>query len=127
MANFSVKKINNKKVWEKFVISKNPRSFLQSWNWGETNKLLGEKIERLGFYHNGKLSGVCLLIKQTAKRGPHFLIPAGPILDWRDSKLVSFFVSVIKDLARNEKVWFIRMRPELLDSEHSRQILKIFG
>jgi len=127
MAQYQVKEIKNKKIWEQFVLSQNPQSFLQSWNWGETNRLMGSKIFRLGFFNQKKLTGACLLIKQNAKRGPHLIIPAGPIIDWDNQALINFVSKEIKKLAHQEKVWFVRIRPKLLDSLGSRQLLKNLG
>jgi len=127
MVNYEIENITNKDLWEKFILSKNPKSFLQSWAWGETNEREGTKFFRLGLKKNGKLVGVSLIIKENAKRGPHFIIPGGPILDWGDVKLVNYFISTIKDLAKKEKVWFIRIRPELLDTSENRQLFKKLG
>lgn len=127
MAEYEVKEIGNKEVWEKFVLSHNPRSFLQSWNWGETNRLMGDKVFRLGFFKNGEQIGVCLLIKQRAKRGPHFLVPGGPIMDWGNRNLVEFFIKTIQELAKKEKVWFVRIRPELLDNDENQKLLSDLG
>lgn len=124
MDKYEVENITDKDLWGKFVISKNPKSFLQSWAWGETNEKEGAKIFRLSFKRNGKLVGVSLIIKEDAKRGPHFIIPGGPILDWDDRKLVNYFISTLKDLAKKEKVWFIRIRPELLDTLENRELFK---
>jgi len=127
MAQYQTKEIKNKKIWEQFVLSQNPQSFLQSWNWGETNKIIGNKIFRLGFFNQKKLVGTCLLIKQNAKRGSHLIIPGGPTIDWDNQNLVNFVSKEIKKLAREEKVWFVRVRPELLDSPKSRQLFKNLG
>jgi len=127
MAEYEVKEVDDKESWEKFILSHNPRSFLQSWNWGETNKLMGDKVFRLGFFENGELIGVCLLIKQRAKRGPHFLVPGGPIMDWGNRKLVEFFIKTIKDLAKKEKVWFLRIRPELLETGENQKLFSDLG
>lgn len=127
MAKITVKEIESKGIWENYILSQKPCSFLQSWNWGETNKLIGKKIFRLGFYEDGKLIGTSLIIKESARRGPHFLIPGGPILDWNDKKLVKFFLETIKDLAKKEGVWFIRVRPELLDTEDNKRILASYN
>lgn len=124
---YKVKEINEKVVWERLVLSFNPKSFLQSWNWGETNKILGKKIFRLGIYNNQRLLGVCMLIKETAKRGPHFLIPAGPMLVWQKKNLVEFFFNYLKVLAKREGVWFIRVRPELLDAEGNKMLFRELG
>ena len=42
----------NKETWEKFLASVQEKTFLQSWNWGEFNKKMGQKIWRLGVYNN---------------------------------------------------------------------------
>lgn len=127
MAKFSLKDIVAKKVWEDFVISHNPGSFLQSWNWGETNIIIGEKIFRLGFLKDGILAGVCLVIKVHAKRGSHFIIPGGPLINWDDGQLVKYFISTLKSLAKKEKVWFVRIRPDLLDTKENAKKLKRLG
>jgi len=127
MAQYQTKEIKNRKIWEQFVLSQNPQSFLQSWNWGETNKTIGNKIFRLGFFNRKKLVGICLLIKQNAKRGSHLIIPGGPIINWDNQNLINFVSREIKKLAREEKAWFVRVRPELLDSPKSRQLFKSLG
>lgn len=128
MEKFEEKIITDKKVWEDLLLAKHPQSFLQSWNWGETNRLMGKKVFRVGIYNKtiARLEGIYLAIKEEAKRGPHLLIPAGPIIDWEDKKMVSFFLESIQNLGKQEKVWFVRVRPELLDSpEHKRLFTRL--
>lgn len=127
MDEYEVENIIDKDIWEKFILSNNPKTFLQSWAWGETNEKEGAQIFRLGLKKDNKIVGACLIIRENAKRGPHFIIPAGPILNWKDSKLVSYFLSVLKDLAIREKVWFVRIRPEILDMIENRAIFKKLG
>ena len=127
MAKYTAIEITTKKDWEKFVLSHNPYSFLQSWGWGETNEKVGSKIFRIGFKKDEKLVGVCLLIKENAKRGSHLLVPGGPVIDWEDKKLVSIFLKKLKEIAAQEKVWFVRVRPEIKDSEDSKKLFKDLG
>jgi peptidoglycan pentaglycine glycine transferase (the first glycine) len=127
MAEYLVKRINKKEVWEKFVLSQYPKSFLHSWNWGQTAFLCGDKVIRIGFYIDKKLKGVCQLIKQKARRGPHFLIPGGPLIEWNDRRLVNLFIKTIKDFAKDENVWFVRIRPELLDNSRNRELFRKLG
>ncbi len=127
MADYTSKVITDKNIWEGFVLSKKPKSFLQSWNWGEVNDKMGAKIFRLGLYSGKKLSGVCLLILEKAKRGRHLIVPGGPVLDWGDSELVNFFVNQIKTIAHDENAWFVRIRPEILDTPENRSRFKKLG
>lgn len=127
MKSYETKEIKNKHIWERFLISKRPGTFLQSWNWGETNKLVGYKVKRLGFYKKGLFQACALLIYQPAKRGPHLLIPGGPVVDYKDRGLVKYVFKEIKKFAESENVWFVRMRPDTLDDHKLRLFLKNIG
>lgn len=127
MARYKEEIITDKKVWEEFVLSRNPRSFLQSWNWGKTNESIGDEVVRWGYYKDDELVGVCQMIKQTARRGPHFLVPAGPVIDWNDKGLVKFVFGKIRDYARSQGSWFVRIRPELEDNEKNSSLFKSLG
>lgn len=127
METYKAKEIISKTVWEKFILSQNPQTFLHSWNWGETSKILGDKVYRIGFYKGSKLCGAVLLLVQKAKRGPHLIIPGGPFINWKDKKLVSVFIKTIEKIASQECVWFIRIRPEVLDSKDNREYFRKLG
>jgi lipid II:glycine glycyltransferase (peptidoglycan interpeptide bridge formation enzyme) len=127
MAKYESKIIEKKEVWEKFLLGKIPKTFLQSWNWGEVNKKDGAKIFRLGFYKDNKLSGICLAITEKAKRGPHLIVPAGPIMDWTDKKMVRLFIDSVSNLAKSEGSWFLRVRPEILDTQANRKLFAGLG
>ena len=127
MAQYQLKKITNKKVWEDFLISRRPQSFLQSWNWGATKQAVGDEIFRLGLFKENELAGICLVIKQRAKRGCYLLVPGGPILNWSDQAMVLFWRNEIEKLARQEKAWFVRVRPEIINKKVNKTILSDLG
>lgn len=113
MAKYKSEVITDKRIWERFLIGQKPKSFLQSWNWGDVNEKDGSKIFRLGFFKDNKLIGLCLIIEERAKRGAYLIVPAGPIINWKDFGVVNLFVKSIRDLATREHCWFIRVRPEI--------------
>jgi len=127
MGNIRVDLIKDKATWDGYLLSNNPKSFLQSWNWGETNKIVGHKVFRFGYFQGRKLLGVSQIIEERARRGPYFVIPAGPFIDWKNTKLVNITLKNIKDLAGKEKVWFVRIRPEVEDGEKIRMFFKKLG
>ncbi len=45
-----VKEIKEKSDWEDFLLGCEKKTFLNSWNWGEFQKMMGNKIWRLGIY-----------------------------------------------------------------------------
>lgn len=127
MTNITVKEINSKKEWEDFMSSHDEANFLQSWYWGQFHKNLGQKIERTGFYENNKLLGAMLLIVEKAKRGQYLIVPGGPIIDWGDEEIIEAFVKTLRRFAILNDCGFIRVRPQLENSESSVDIFKKHG
>lgn len=116
--------IENKFQWEKWMKSNNPATFLQSWNWGETNAKMGDEVVRYIFYKGSLPVASFQGIIQKAKRGKHILIPGGPVMDWNDQKLIEIVVSFIKKIAIEKNVKFVRIRPDIENSEIINKIFK---
>src|SRR3989344_5190985 len=110
MSKYKVIEVLDKSIWETFLLSRKPGTFLQSWNWGESNRLSGFNIKRLGFYQSENLVGVAQLIHQPAKRGPHYLVPGGPVIDYDNKELVAFTFSTIKNITKGEEEILKNMR-----------------
>ena len=76
-----------------------PHTFLQSWNWGEFHRLMGDKFWRLGIYnyeagsmnHEACLAGAALVIKIFARRGTFLFTPHGPIFRESQSLITNYF------------------------------------
>lgn len=127
MAKITVKNIEDKKVWEDFVLAKNEANFLQSWAWGEFHKALGKTISRVGFFEKEKLIGVMLSVVEPAKRGKYLTVPGGPIIDWGNKSLINAFANNIKQIAKENDCVFIRVRPQLKSDESSKKIFEDLG
>ncbi|MBI4713572.1 peptidoglycan bridge formation glycyltransferase FemA/FemB family protein [Candidatus Uhrbacteria bacterium] len=97
-----------KEKWNEFVKKNGPQSgrFLQSWEWGEFQKAVGEKVERF-VCDNGVAS---VIIRTTPGFGKYAYCPRGPIIE-------DDFFSVIKELSEIiDPIIFFRF--ELLTSFH---------
>lgn len=127
MAEINIKEVVDKKEWENFVLGHEEANFLHSWYWGEFYENLNQKIQRTGFYKSGKLRGVMLSIIEEAKRGRYLIVPGGPIINWEDNQQIKAFVGEIKRIAILNDCSFIRIRPQLIDSEFSRNLFKKLG
>ncbi len=127
MAEITVKNIENKKIWEDFVLSQNEANFLQSWSWGEFHKALGKTIDRTGFYDKDKLVGVMLSVVEPARRGKYLTVPGGPIINWQNKDLINAFANQIKQIAKENSCVFVRVRPQLRSDEFSKKIFKDLG
>ncbi|MDD4271959.1 MAG: peptidoglycan bridge formation glycyltransferase FemA/FemB family protein [Patescibacteria group bacterium] len=123
-----IETIINKSVWENFVGQRAPRTFLQSWEWGEFQKKMGNKIWRLGIFNDNKLSGTALISKISAKRGTFLLIQHGPCLaDEAREEIFAVLLTELKKIGDEEKAGFIRINPLWERGQKNKIFLKNFG
>ena len=119
--------VTNKEVWEEFLLKCAEKTFLQSWNWGEFQERVGNKIWRLGVYDNNKdvqqppaLHNVALVVKVAAKRGTFLLVQH--TLGISDTLL-----NKLKEIAKEENCSFIRVAPLLPRNEENKKLFKDLG
>ena len=127
MANTTIKEISNKETWEKFLISYKYANFLQSWNWGEFHNNLGKEVKRIGFFEDKILVGVMLCIVEKAKRATYLTVPGGPLIDWENKELVQVFKQIIIDIAKKENCSFVRVRPQIFETEGNSKLFERLG
>jgi peptidoglycan pentaglycine glycine transferase (the first glycine) len=125
-----IKEINNKEVWEDFLLQCKDKTFLQSWNWGDFQKSQS-KIWRFGIFENNELISVVLVIKISARRGKFLFVPHGPMVRTigPDKKLeiLKFLIGELKKIASREKVDFIRISPLWERTGENEKIFKDLG
>ena len=122
-----IKPIINKDVWEGFLKEEKEKTFLQSWNWGEFQLKMGNKIWRLGVFDKEKIVGVALISKIKAKRGTFLLIQHGPILRDPKPQSLDLLLQELKKIAKTEGASFIRMNPLWERTKENEDLLKKFG
>lgn len=125
----TIKEIDKKEIWEKFLLGCEEKTFLSSWNWGEFQEAMGSKIWRFGIFSNDELVAVVLVIKTIAKRGTFLLIPHGPNLKSPNQKaqILKTLLEKLKEISKKEKADFIRINPILERNEENMEIFKRLG
>ena len=119
---------DNRKVWDDFITAHDEANFLQSWDFYEFHKARGKKIvRRLAADENGNILGAYAGVVETAKRGRYMAIAGGPILDWKNKKLVQFVFDDIKKTGRANDCVFVRVRPQLELSDKSLKLMQELG
>jgi len=114
-----IQEISKKEEWEAFLRNCYPKTFLQSWNWGEFCISMNQKIWRLGIYDN-ELIGICQVVKVKAKRGTFLLVEHGPIVKSGDKlEIMSSLLPYLKKVAYQEQAAFIRICPIWLKSDEN--------
>ncbi len=119
-----IKEVTDKKIWQNFFEEAGSPIFLQSWEWGEFEKLQGYEILRLGIYDKNKLIGIALVEKMKTRRGNFLFVPYGPLTI---QNCFSAFKNYLLKLAREENYSFIRIAPNLEATETNRKIFKALG
>jgi len=129
-----IKEIKDKEVWEGFLRNCREKTFLQSWNWGEFQAMMGNNSWRLGIYDEKDLIAVALVIKVVARRGMFLFVPHGPVensLLVRSSEgktsALKNLLEELKILAEKEKADFIRIAPVWSKNEENERIFKRIG
>jgi len=115
-----IKEIQNKEIWENFLADCQEKTFLQSWHWGEFQKIMGNKIWRLGVYENDRLTGLVLAVKIAAKRGSYLLVQ-------HCLGISEILLNKLKEIAREENCSFIRMAPLLERNKENKKLFRDLG
>lgn len=128
----TIRHIESKIKWDNFINAVSPHTFLQSWQWGEFNERMGNKIWHLGIFENDVLLGVAFILKIEARRGSFLFCPHGPVtlnLEFRISNLEIFesFFKYLIALGKQEKVSFVRISSLLSASNDINSLFKNFG
>jgi len=92
---------------------------IQSWQWGEFRKEMGNKVIRLGFYDKNKLSYVCQI---TATKIPLINLWFGTYL--KGSLPTSQVLSALREIAKREQMVAIKMEPFQAMRIDNREIIK---
>ncbi|MBZ9578657.1 peptidoglycan bridge formation glycyltransferase FemA/FemB family protein [Patescibacteria group bacterium] len=126
-----IKEIENKEIWESFLLKCQEKTFLDSWNWGEFNKMMRNKIWRLGILEDGELFSVALVIKIQARRGTFLFLPHGPVFKQQTTnnkqQVLKIFLEKLKEIAMEENAGFIRIGPIWERTEENIEIFKNLG
>ncbi len=90
----------NQRDWDGYVLKHAPQALFQSWKWGEVEKKLGRKVWRLEWS-----DGIAQVVKVEARRGTFLHIRHGPV--------GTIHIEDLKNLAKKERAWFVRMSPQV--------------
>ena len=113
--------------WDNFVTSHKEANFLQSWDFYEFHLARGKKVVRRLIYEQKKIIGAYAGVVETAKRGTYMAIAGGPIMDWKNKRLVKDVFNDIRREASRYKCVFVRVRPQLEVSDQSLELMQEMG
>ena len=98
--------------WNKIVAAQPHSPFLQSYEWGEFQKSVGQNVERLVFYHEKKISAVVQIFIYALGGGlSYFSVPHGPIGELAASQTDDLQREIQKIQKRTKSI-FLRWEPK---------------
>jgi peptidoglycan pentaglycine glycine transferase (the first glycine) len=105
------REIQDRGVWDSFLMTHAAHALFQSWEWGDVQKKLGQKVYRLGLYSAEECIGIAQAFVVRARRGTFLHLRHGPVwkvgvkANWRDC------IRIMEPIARKEHAWFMRISP----------------
>lgn len=122
-----MKDATSRDVWDEFVKSHVEANFLQSWDFYEFHRSRGKQVVRRLAYKDDEIVGAYAGVVETAKRGKYLAIAGGPILNWKNRKLVQAMFDDIREQGENARCVFVRVRPQLELSDMSLRLMAELG
>ena len=114
--------------WDDFVTSHDDANFFLSFAWGEFHEARNKKVvRRIALNDKDEVIGAYVGQIETAKRGTYMAIAGGPILDWRDKELREAIFADIKEQAEKDDCVFVRVRPQIIESNDNREMFANLG
>lgn len=100
------------KEHDKFVENHPLCNLLQSSNWAKVKDNWGSEI--VGVYENGVLVASSLvLIRPLPMKLSMLYTPRGPIMDYSNQELVTFFLKELKKFGKKKRALFVKMDPTI--------------
>ena len=104
--------------YDQFVKEHELVNVLQSSAWEEVKS--DWQHEKFGAYRGDKLLATASILIKTLPLGYRmFYIPRGPVLDYKDAKLLNFVLQSIKSYARSKRAIFVIFDPSICLSQSS--------
>lgn len=104
------------KIYDQFVQQYSGVSFMQDRGWATVKNNWGSIL--CGVYQDQQLVAACLILVRTfTRRIKMFYIPRGYLCDFTNQKLLAYFTSEIKNLARHHHAYVVKLDPSFCVSE----------
>lgn len=124
---FSVITATTKEQWQQALSRWPDANFRQSWQWSEFERSMGKTTFPLliieGESAQSAPVGLCLAVKEPARRGAYLAVAAGPLIDWSSTHIVAALWQHLRSLAVAEHCLFIRFRPQVVVEDFPHAIL----
>ena len=119
--------VKNQQEWDRYLSQCQRKSFLQTWQWGEFQKSLGRKIERLAFFSNDKLLGISLCVIQKSRFSKYVYCPRGPLLSEDSAEIYAQVLGALKECWQIRDVSTLKIDPAFVVGDKLSELPKRCG
>ncbi len=123
----NLREATSREEWDKFVAAREEANFLQSWDFYEFHLARGKKVVRKLVMDGENIIGAYAGVVETAKRGTYMAIAGGPLIDWKNTKVIKAVFDDIREEGKKAGCVFVRVRPQLELSDKSLKIMNDNG
>ncbi len=101
----------NEKEFEEFARNHEHKCYLQSTNVGNLRKRSGWEAYYLGVKENDRLIAATLLLAKKRHIKKEFYAMRGPLVDFRDAKVLDFFINNLKEFVKTHGGYMLKIDP----------------
>lgn len=115
--------------WNDFVRNSPSGHVMQSWEWGEFKQAMGWQVDRIAIAQSGKIMGGAQLLLRRLPGIPFTIayLPKGPVVDITNCEIVPPLLAAIHQIARRNRVIFLKIEPELANLDQFHRLLTQHG
>ena len=113
--------------FQKFAAKHPNKSFFQTVEIAKLREKNGWQSHYLAVEENGKLLAATMLVSKPTFLGKSiFYAPGGPLVDYEDKKVLSFFISHLTDYVKSHGGYVLRIEPyyELIERDRDGEIVE---
>jgi Uncharacterized protein involved in methicillin resistance len=120
---------SQRELWDSFVEHHAGGHLLQSWAWGELKALAGWSPLRLALWDGTEIVAGAQVLCKTAPHVPLWLghlayIPRGPVLDWSQPAVCTFFLSELHRYLRGHGALALRCEPDVEEGTAQGELVR---
>ncbi len=120
---YNISECTQQSEWDEAYRRFEEANLLQSWQWGESQLILGFAVERRIVRDGDTVIGLFSASVKNARRGRYLEVAGGPLINWNNSALVDVVVNELRTIARHHSCVFMRIRTQLPDTSQYRTLM----
>ena len=110
---------HSRDIWNEFIVRSPASPILQSFEWGELKSFFGWQPIRIAVFEGDKIVAGASILKRRIPciSRSIFYLPRGPIVDFKDSKVLGKLLEAVVLEAKKHKAILVKIDPFILEED----------